>query len=277
MQSTQRRAFTLIELLVVIGIIAVLLGILLPALSRARNTANAARCACNLKQISAAISEYARQNHGYVHRAQAGPVWIKQWTPPGDVAALRLANPNDADVYWGAAYLPMLANRTVVEGTGDATNQIVATAKNYWLCPSTKALDPTYGDLGEDYPASYGINARITEGLTTFVGAKKTVTWARLNRLRPAADVILAHDSVQPRLDGAEQDMLSSYGEPLNLTKWRPGGDGAELVPNAVYEFYRHNHRSNVLWLDGHVTTIGESTGGDVPSIWYTGDRPKER
>ena len=63
--STVRRGFTLLELLIVIAIIAIIAGMLLPALNRVREKANGIDCVSNLKQIQQALSSYVDDNQEY--------------------------------------------------------------------------------------------------------------------------------------------------------------------------------------------------------------------
>jgi prepilin-type N-terminal cleavage/methylation domain-containing protein/prepilin-type processing-associated H-X9-DG protein len=74
----KRPGFTLVELLVVIAIIAVLISILLPALSHVRQQANAVQCMSNLRQIGQAIDIYVVANEGVL------PYGYWDGTPPGD-------------------------------------------------------------------------------------------------------------------------------------------------------------------------------------------------
>ena len=77
LRGTLTAGFTLIELLVVIGIIAILIGILLPVLNRARAAANTVKGAANLEQIGQGVQIYVTQNEGKMPL-----LWDRHWTEP---------------------------------------------------------------------------------------------------------------------------------------------------------------------------------------------------
>src|SRR5256885_14445960 len=75
-----RRGFTLVELLVVIGIIALLIAILMPALSKARKQAAGAACMSNVRQLMIGCIMYAGENKGYIPYTGWGDGFT--FTPP---------------------------------------------------------------------------------------------------------------------------------------------------------------------------------------------------
>jgi prepilin-type N-terminal cleavage/methylation domain-containing protein/prepilin-type processing-associated H-X9-DG protein len=79
----KNRKFTLIELLVVISIIAILAGMLLPALNKARLKASGSNCISNMHQIHLYIAQYTMDFNGYYPRAEEDPAWgdsVRGWT-----------------------------------------------------------------------------------------------------------------------------------------------------------------------------------------------------
>jgi prepilin-type N-terminal cleavage/methylation domain-containing protein/prepilin-type processing-associated H-X9-DG protein len=119
-----KSAFTLVELLVVIGIIAVLVGILLPSLNKARQQAMTTQCLSNLRQIGMACFLYAQDNNQYMV-----PVG---WLPNGD------ATPSDwwDDILVYSGYLPRPTDMaTVAATTGPGSDPNPHTGSVFY-CPA---------------------------------------------------------------------------------------------------------------------------------------------
>jgi len=90
-QSSRVPGFTLVELLVVIGIIALLIGILLPTLSRARAEAQKTQCLSNLRQLASANIRYSVDFQGWYAPIRVGyntnPDPNGQWPDPAPIPA----------------------------------------------------------------------------------------------------------------------------------------------------------------------------------------------
>jgi prepilin-type N-terminal cleavage/methylation domain-containing protein/prepilin-type processing-associated H-X9-DG protein len=81
-----RRGFTLIEMLVVIAIIAILVAILIPTVSRGMDNAKTTRCLANLRQVGMAVTNYALENNGFLPPAGSwggvqAPTWFNTIAP----------------------------------------------------------------------------------------------------------------------------------------------------------------------------------------------------
>jgi prepilin-type N-terminal cleavage/methylation domain-containing protein len=140
-----RHGFTLMELLVVIALIAVLIGLLLPAVQKVREAANRIKCANHLKQLGLAF-ELHHDQLGYFPTAgddwSAPPTYVKGVPAVGD----------QQGAGWGFQILPHLEAENVWRGGGATTDQgrqraAVAAVLPVFFCPSRRApMTVAYAD-----------------------------------------------------------------------------------------------------------------------------------
>jgi len=241
----RKSAFTLIELLVVIAIIAILLAILMPALRRVREQGREQTCRSNLRNVGIGIVMYLQENDYtmpdfHTHTSSCnGHLWYN--------ARGGMLTANDSQSYWGVIYYDYVKEQEL------------------FGCPSFKnfsqvvAQELLYGD-GEIDNSAYSMNGWLTQ--------------ERSSAIPRHAEVIVAHDHMEPRIENGN-DMLCPNSSGKNLTHYREGGGRVDwyrgIFRHSIRKSgpYETGGRLNCLWLDGHTTSIEETTGEDIPKRYY--------
>jgi prepilin-type N-terminal cleavage/methylation domain-containing protein/prepilin-type processing-associated H-X9-DG protein len=250
----KHKGFTLIELLVVIAIIAVLMGILIPSLGKAREKVKETSCKSNLKNIGLALLMYLDANERKLPNTGSSNGFLWYDTMTGNVR-----QKGSTDSYWGVYYYEYLKSTKV------------------FGCPSLRRAPEglIYTYSGQDpakviQDAAYGLNHH------TRARGRNTNTVYR------QAEFLFCTDHAEPRAEGGTDDSFhnNDVKGAMNLTQYRQGGSRA----NVYRQIFRHNMRfsdayktggrANFLWLDAHVSSLEETTGDDVRLRWYTGDKP---
>ncbi len=239
------KGFTLIELLVVIAIIAVLLAIIMPAMRRIKESAKQTICKSNLRNIGLALFMYLDDNDRKLpnYHSANGFLW---YDSGGNLLPL-----SDSTAYWGIIYKPYLKETKIFN------------------CPSLRRVPSLiYDDVDPDsiQEAAFALNFHEdARGKST-------------NDLRPS-EFIFCHDHMEPRVENNERDMFHNNDIPgaMNLTHYRQGGSRSDQYRDIfrhsirINEPFKTGGKANILWLDGRVTTLDETTGDDVRMRWYTG------
>ncbi len=239
-----QKGFTLIELLVVIAIIAMLLAILLPSLNRVKEVAREVICKIHLRGIGLGMRLYIDANDGKVFPIVPNRyMWYDSARNP--------IRPTDYNAYWGVAYRDYIDTPEV------------------FGCPSfQRPNDPLYG-LPQELllEAAFALNRRIT------------TNFDKISEIKSPSTFIVSHDHIEPRIEGGSGDMFHNNDNPgtMNLTQYRSGRlRWYRMIFRHRIRFHEPlltGGRANILWLDGQVSSIDETTGDDVRRIWYYGKK----
>jgi prepilin-type processing-associated H-X9-DG protein len=235
--------FTLTELLIVVGLIAMLIALLMPAMGKARAAANATACLSNIRQMGTAWTMYVAQNRGrlpeYIWNttspSTAADTWNGYWLGVIDTFGVRgdaLLCPAARDV------IPFNYN------SGFGTVEYAWTGK-YWPQPSTVIrISPTM-----IRNSSYGYNRYLVAGGTPIGGFGVDGKATRLSSVRPLSDVPAFMDSIfadaQPPNGNPPAAPVPA---PPNLR-----GSNVPLTGNEQWRFLiaRHGRGINVCFADG--------------------------